>query len=117
MARLSAIPSASVPVSMKHQDGDETVNPPWFRYLQDLGAQVGQAAQAITIGASPFTYTATSPGFVIIVGGTISSITFSRDGINFFALGVTPGPFPVMKNDKLVVTYTVAPTSMTLFPN
>lgn len=65
---------------------------------------------AITPGASPFTYEAPAPGFVLLTGGTVSSVTWSRDGATFLATGMTAGFFPCEAGDMIVVTYTVAPT-------
>lgn len=62
----------------------------------------------ITIGASPYLYTAPFAGWVVINGGTVSSITFSRDGATFFT--VPGGVVPVAQGDQVIVTYSVAPT-------
>ena len=61
---------------------------------------------AITVGASPFTYTAgASPETVYVSGGTITSIT--KGGNNF---GLTSGAFNLEPYESIIVTYTVAPT-------
>ena len=60
----------------------------------------------ITVGASPFTYTAAaSPETVYVSGGTVSSIT--KGGNNF---GLTSGSFNLEPHESIIVTYTVAPT-------
>lgn len=64
----------------------------------------------ITPGASPYTYEAPARGFVLVTGGTVSSITWTRDGSTFLTTGMTAGFFPVEAGDAIVVTYTVAPT-------
>lgn len=68
------------------------------------------AVKPITVTASPFTYTAPSNGIVIVSGGTLSALTFSRDGTTFIAVGFTSGIIPVRKKDLVRATYTVAPT-------
>jgi hypothetical protein len=62
---------------------------------------------AITVGASPFTYTAGSSGeTVYITGGTVSSVT--HGGITLAAS--TGVPINVPANGSIVVTYSAAPT-------
>jgi hypothetical protein len=66
---------------------------------------VGQAA--ITVGASPFTYTAgPSPEVVYIAGGTVTQI---RIGSTVIA-NASPAFVPLAPNEAVIVTYSVAPT-------
>ena len=61
---------------------------------------------SISVGESPFTYTAgASPESVYVSGGTVSSIT--KGGNNF---GLTSGVFELEPYESIVVTYSVAPT-------
>lgn len=71
----------------------------------------------ITVTGSPFTYqnTTTFPTDVIVQGGTVSKVEFSRDGTTWYDTGVVAGMFGLSPSDRLRVTYTVAPT-MTLIP-
>ncbi len=71
----------------------------------------------ITVGASPFTYVNVTsfPADVMISGGGISNLEFSRDGINFFNTGSYYGMFGLSPSDTLRVTY-VSPPTMTLIP-
>lgn len=67
----------------------------------------------ITIGASVFTYTAPYDGWVVINGGTVSLVQFSRDGgSTLFA--IAGSLVPVCKGDQVKVTYSVIPTTMTM---
>lgn len=66
------------------------------------------AMQSITVGASPFTYTAPENGTVIVNGGTVSVVAFSRQG-TLVGTGMTAGMFPVSIGDSIRVTYSVAP--------
>lgn len=67
------------------------------------------APAAITVTASPFTYTASVPGQVFITGGTVSAVKLVRGGSEYDApaagLYVSPG-------DGVKVTYTVAPAML-----
>lgn len=88
----------------------------WYSFW--LGLLQGQPAgpvAAITVGASPYTYVATLGGTVIVDGGTVSEIDFSRDGVTFYNTGVTAGMLPVSQGDQLVVTWSGKPT-MTFVP-
>jgi hypothetical protein len=69
-----------------------------------------QPAQAISVGASPFTYTAPSDGTVVISGGTVSAVGWSRDGTTFFVLPIA-GAIPVSRADLVKITHTGAPTA------
>jgi hypothetical protein len=77
----------------------------------------GLAPSAITVTASPFTYINQTgvTADVIVSGGTVSQIEFSRDGATFFGVGVTSGMLMLSPYDRLRVTYSAAPT-MTLVP-
>ncbi len=67
---------------------------------------------SITVGSSPFTYQNNS-GYdliILISGGTVSSIEFSRDNSNWYDVGQTSGMFILPDGDYLKITYTEAPT-------
>ncbi len=89
----------------------------WFRFWQGLfsGTPTG-GVSVLTVGTSPFTYIAPAGGTVIVNGGTVTQIKFSRDGANFYITGLTAGMFPVSQGDQLVVTYSVGPPTMTFVP-
>jgi hypothetical protein len=88
----------------------------WSRFWGGLftGTPTGPIS-VITVSASPFTYTATAGGTVIISGGTVTQVKFSRDGATFYVTGQTAGMFPVSQGDQLVITHSVPPT-MTFVP-
>lgn len=75
-----------------------------------------QAASAITVGTSPFTYTngGNGPVVVTVSGGTVSAIGLTRGATSSGSVG-TAGAFLLHVGDELVTTFTAAPT-MTLFP-
>jgi hypothetical protein len=75
-----------------------------------------QATSSITVGASPFSYVATSRQAVHMTGGTVSSLSYGR-GSSTLALSVVSGGQLVEMSvgDSLTVTYSAAPT-MTRIP-
>ena len=91
----------------------DTLDPPAF--LDVPGRFILPAG--VTPGASPYTYQNTSgrPGDMIVSGGVVSDIDFSRDNATFYGVGVVSGVLPLSAYDFLRVTYTVAPT-MTFIP-
>ncbi len=68
----------------------------------------------ITVGASPFTYTAPYPMAVVLSGGTVSLVSYGRGGA-LVALGLLAGIVELNTGDSLRVTYVTAP-SMTAIP-
>lgn len=89
----------------------------WFLFWANLfnGLPPGNET-ALTIGASPYTYVAGVKGSLIVSGGTVSAIDFSRNGTTFYSTGETAGMFPLNARDSLRITYTVLPT-MTFVPS
>jgi hypothetical protein len=86
----------------------------WYRWFQDVDLGVPPSSELpITVGASPFIYTAAQKGGVIVNGGTVTSISVSRSG-TFYATGLTQGLTYVAANDQLRVVYTGAPTMVFL---
>lgn len=71
-----------------------------------------RALAVVTPGASPWTYQSPYGGDVrlLISGGTVSALAFSRDNVTFYPVGVVAGQITLSQNDFLRVTYTVAPT-------
>lgn len=63
----------------------------------------------ITVTPSPFSYRAPFDGVMLIHGGTVSAVTFSRDGSTTFAYP-TSGEVRVTQGDVVAVTYSGAPT-------
>lgn len=70
------------------------------------------AISNITVGASPYVHQNTSnyDSCIIIQGGTVSLVEYTRDNTNFFNIGVVAGFIHLSPNDRLRVTYTVVPT-------
>ena len=113
LAALQAYADTAPPAVQAAPGAFDTLDPPAFldvpgRFLLPAG---------VTPGASPYTYQNTSGrlGDMIVSGGAVTTIDFSRDNATFYSVGVVSGVFPLSAYDFLRVTYTVAPT-MTFIP-
>lgn len=83
----------------------------WYRFWQNIWQGVPPALETIlAVTASPFTYNASRKGFLIVQGGTVSLIQWSRTAGTNRTTGATQGIFPVSAGDNLIITYTVIPT-------
>jgi hypothetical protein len=82
---------------------------PWIQYLQQF-TQAPPNFTQLSATSSPFTYTAVEPGFLTIIGGTVSKITLIRGN----SLIVLTGSLivPVSISDTVIVTFSVAPSLM-----
>jgi hypothetical protein len=91
------------------------VSSAWYQFLtrlQQLSAE--RQIAPVTVGSSPFVYTASTIGNLFVSGGAVSSVVLSRSGVN---LTVPSGIFiPLAADDTVTVTYTVLPT-MTFVPS
>jgi hypothetical protein len=97
------VPNSNVPLV----DSTGRITQTWQRFLGALIAAPGGIA-AVTVSASPASFTAAARGTVGITGGTLTSVTLTRAGIAI-VLGTTRA-IPVANGDKVTVVYTVAPT-------
>ncbi|WP_175909928.1 glycosyl hydrolase family 28-related protein [Burkholderia metallica] len=70
-----------------------------------------------TVGASPWRFTNNNPSAVSmsVAGGTVSSISVSRNGQQAYATGLTNGMVDLKPGDAMTVAYSVAPT-VTMIP-
>lgn len=76
-------------------------------------APLAQPALTITVGASPFSYTASFNGSVAVTGGTVSLIQLIRQGVTV-ATGLTAGLIPVSRADVVKVTWSGTPAMIFL---
>ncbi len=82
----------------------------WYFFWQGLmQGQPTQTVSAIVPGASPYSYVALIGGTVLIQGGTVSLVEYSRDGVTFYDTGVTSGMFPVSMGDTIRTTWSMVP--------
>lgn len=101
----SAIPNYKVPMMSKG-----TLERTWYQFFADVWKGRPQGAvSTVTVGTSPFTYQVTSKGFIIVQGGTVSLIQFTRDGITNYNTGLTNGCIPLSEGDSVIVTYSIIP--------
>lgn len=85
-------------------------------WLPDVpSANQASAESVVTVGASPFVYTASFAGNVLVTGGTVSVIEIARAGA-FYTVGQTQGFVPVARLDRVRVTYSGLPTIL-FFPS
>lgn len=81
----------------------------WYRFFQGTFLGTPPAAEVtLTPGASPYAFTAPQKGFMIVRGGTVSAVQFTRSTTTL--TGQTSGIFPLSQGDILTVTYTGLPT-------
>lgn len=106
------IPAIGTPLQQQYGRDDYGTSIEWYRYWQSF-ANAPAAGVTLTVGASPFSYTAPSTGTVILTGGTGVSVSIIR-GRDTFATGMTAGMIPTGKDDTVVVTYSVTPTMVFL---
>jgi len=91
-------------------------NKVWYFFFQALhqGTPIGTES-IVTPTSSPFTFIAPSRGTLIVQGGTVSLINFTRNGTTNYNTGQTQGMLPVSFGDSLIVYYSVQP-SITFIP-
>ena len=108
MSQFRGIPTYTIPLAQK-----DTTTSAWYRYFQDLDSgRPPSGTMPVTLTGSPFTIQASDHGgFLIVAGGTVSKIEFSR-GANgaFIDVGVVAGCLPMGQQDNYRITYTGAPT-------
>jgi len=82
-----------------------------------VGLNVQLTPVVETVGASPWTFTNSNLSAVSmsIAGGTVSSISVSRNGQAAYATGLTNGMIDLKPGDAMTVTYTTVPT-VTMIP-
>ena len=90
---------AHQPTSEQNHDAEMVFQPP----------VLGSAIQAITPGASPYTYRTQQEGTLSVVGGTMSALSLTRSGVSV-SLAVSTPMIPLSPGDTVTITYTVAPT-------
>lgn len=89
--------------------GDEQQPPALPPAMDEDTPPVVWPIETITVGASPFTFTANLSGQLLITGGTVSQIDLDRKGTSV-TTGLTAGLLPLAEFDQCIVTYTVLPT-------
>jgi hypothetical protein len=91
--------------------GKNPTNKVWYFFFKSLYVGSPPAAEfAVSLTASPFSFVAPQRGFLIVQGGSVVLVQFSRNGKTNYTTGQTQGVFPVSANDTIIIRYSVAPT-------
>lgn len=83
------------------------VNPAWWQFFATL-AGLPAAIQELSLSGSPFSFTASVPGNVLVAGGMVSSLVLTRGRVTL-TTGLVGGFVPMAWQDTLEITYTVLP--------
>ena len=77
--------------------------------LSQIQTGTGGAPTVPTVGASPYTYTATAVGTLVIEAGTVTGLTLTR-GTATVTLSASTPLVPLDNADEVAITYSAAPT-------
>lgn len=117
LARFAMVRNQTPP--MQRVGEQVLVQKDWYLFFTNLYNAVTeglpQPEEAVTVTASPMTYTAVIRGQALVRGGTVSLIEFSRNGTNWYSTGATAGFVQMDRGDQLRVTYSVTP-NIVYFP-
>jgi hypothetical protein len=103
-------PTYETPLTIKGQ-----IHTAWYRWFQGTYKGTPPSSEStIAIGASPFPYQAPAKGFLIIRGGSVSAVQFTRSVTTL--TGQTQGVFPLAQGDTLTITYTGGGPTLTWVP-
>src|SRR5271168_158761 len=106
---FNTAPTYDTPLTVKG-----SIHTAWYRFFQNVYKGAPPSSEtAVALSASPFAYQAPSGGFVIVRGGTVSAIQFTRSATTL--TGQTQGVFPMSQGDTLTITYSGVP-SLTWVP-
>lgn len=76
---------------------------------QPMVDKSGAPVTAVTVTASPFSYTADRDGYLVVTGGTVTLQEYGRNA-TFTNVGLLNSMLPILLGDIIRVTYTAAPT-------
>lgn len=92
--------------NQKILDDKGNLNRAWYLFFKSLVVPFPESS--ITVSSSPFVYTSTDNGWVLMTGGTVASVSLTR--VSAVSTGQTTGYFMMGAGDKLTVSYSVTPT-------
>jgi hypothetical protein len=105
-SQFNLVPTYQVPLIMERQTTRD-----WYFFFTGLFRGLPPENESpVVLDASPATFSAPRKGSVIVQGGTVSSIQFSRNGVDFYDVGAVAGMFTVNAADVLRITYSSVPT-------
>lgn len=102
-------PVAQPPAATALVDAKGMVTDGWLNFFASLVAAPPVIVPQ-TLTGSPFSFTASHPGHLLVKAGTVTSIVLTRGRVTI-TTGLTTNCFiPVGRGDQVVVTYTVVPS-------
>jgi hypothetical protein len=105
MSFLTA-PTYDTPLTTKGQ-----THTAWYRFFTGIYKGAPPSSEStLILGASPWSYQAPSAGFIIIRGGTVSAVQFTRSVTTL--TGQTQGVFPMSQGDTITITYSSVPSAV-----
>jgi hypothetical protein len=128
---ISAMPA---PASPMVDPATGIVSPAWWAWMRSMWTRTGggtgstmsalaglvanQSAPGVpvTLGASPFVYTAPSHGQIMISGGGVVRLEITANGSTWFNTGAYYGAFPLASGSQARLTYVGTPPGMTFIP-
>jgi hypothetical protein len=109
--QFNALPTYAEPIVVKGN-----ISKAWYGFFSGLRTGQSFALPSMVVASgSPFSYKASAGGTLIIQGGSVSMVSFTRDGVSNFNTGQTQGMFPVSQGDTLIITYSGTP-NLTFVP-
>jgi hypothetical protein len=103
-------PTYETPLTIKGQ-----IHTSWYRFFQGVFKGTPPSSESVLVlGASPFAYQAPAKGFLIVRGGSVSAVQFTRAVTTL--TGQTQGVFPLAQGDTLTITYTGGGPTLTWVP-
>lgn len=95
---------------------DETAFPTSPPSMND-GFSSGGAMRTIPVTASPMTFTSPGRGALVITGGTLSVLQYTRGSLALgLSLGILGNPIELNRGDQVRLTYLLAPSNITYIP-
>lgn len=85
-------------------------DPQVIRFFESLMRGALLDPEVVTVGVSPYTYSAANDGVLVIEGGTVSQVDYVRNGTTVL-LGIVAGSVPVLFGDSVIITHAGAPTA------
>lgn len=106
VTQFNTMPNYPVPLVTGQQTTKD-----WYFFWSGIfrGLAPGNV-EPVTLTGSPYTYSAARRGSLLVSGGTVTAIEFSRDGTAYYNVGVIAGAIPINAGDLVRITYAVAPT-------
>lgn len=88
----------------------------WYRFHNNVLKGTPPAdISPVAVGPSPFLYTTTQGGFIVVQGGTVTMISTQRGTGAPVNSGVTQGHINISAGDSAIIVYTTKP-NITFFP-